>query len=92
MFSVGVFITLVPHTMSCMCSVDGLLRSGIAHWFLCVLLTFCHASVSRTDLYEFFLTICHVSPLCTVLYVFCSIVWFVSALRTVLTMLFKIFC
>ena len=50
--SVGLFVTFVPRTMACMCSVYGLLHLGVVHCFSCVLLTFCHASVSRTVWYE----------------------------------------
>ena len=45
--SVGLFSTLVPRTMFGMGSVDSLLRLGVAHCFLCVVLTFCHVSVSH---------------------------------------------
>ena len=76
MCSVGLFVTLVPRTMVCMSSVDGLLHLGVVHCFWCILLTFRHASVSRTVWYEsscqfvaclaycfvcFLLTVCYVS-------------------------------
>ena len=106
--SVGLFVTFVPRTMACMCSVDGLLHLGVVHCFSCVLLTFCHASVSRTVWYEsswqflwlvsfalfrmFLLTLCHVSALRTVFYVMRLIVWYVSASRIGLNVFCKTFC
>ena len=52
MCCVGLFVMLVPRALFCMCSVDCLLRSVFLHCFLCVLLTFCHFSVSSTVWYE----------------------------------------
>ena len=106
--SAGLFVTFVPRTMACMCSVDGLLHLGVVHCFSCVLLTSCHASVSRTVWYEsswqflwlvsfalfrrFFFTLCHVSALRTVFYVLRLIVWYVSASRIDLNVFCKTFC
>ena len=53
MGSVRSFITLVPQEVFYICFVDGLLPSGVAHCFWCVLLTFCYASVLRTVWYAF---------------------------------------
>ena len=108
MGSVRSFITLVPQEVFYICFVDGLLPSGVAHCFWCVLLTFCYASVLRTVWYAFswqfvtlvscavlyvlLLTVCHVSALRTVLCVLCLIVWYVSASCIGLNVFCKIFC
>ena len=49
----GLFVTIVPRTLFWMCSVDWLLRLSFVHYFLCVLLLFCHSSVLRTVWYDF---------------------------------------
>ena len=69
-------------------SVDSLLRLGVAHCFLCVVLTFCHVSVSHTVWYALSVTVCHVSTFRTVLYVFCLIFCDLSVLHTI----FNVFC
>ena len=57
----------MPGTMFCMCSVGFFSRSGVAHRFLCDLLSFCYVSVSVTFWYVLSVTVCHVC----VLYVLC---------------------
>ena len=44
---------LVPRALFSTCFIDCLLRSSLAHCFLCVLLPFCDSSVLRTVWYEF---------------------------------------
>ena len=108
MCCVGLFVMLVPRALFCMCSVDCLLRSVFVHCFLCVLLTFCHVSVSRTVWYELswqyvtvvsravfcmcFVFFCFVSVFWTVYIVFCWIVCHFSALHGVLYVFCLIAC
>ena len=54
--------------MVCMSSVDGLLHLGVVHCFWCILLTFRHASVSRTVGMSLLASLLRV--LRTVLYIF----------------------
>ena len=53
MYRVGLFVTVVLGALFCMCSVNCLVRSSVTQCFLCVVLPFCHSSVSRTVWYKF---------------------------------------
>ena len=87
MYRVGLFVTVVLGALFCMCSVDCLVRSSVTQCFLCVVLPFCHSSVSRIVWYKFSWQF--VRGLRTVLYIFSLIVWYVSASRTVLNVFWK---
>ena len=78
----------MPGTMFCMCSVGFFSRPGVAHCFLCDLLSFCYVSVSVTFWYVLSVIVCHVC----VLYVLCFVLCYVSASRTVLYFLLLTFC